>query len=358
MKNCPRYWIGLLWVVCLVGCATPPDFGEPFPVTGDGQTVELSEADSVELPATLGKELLEPPTEPYHLGPGDRLEIQVAGDAGSMANTFVCPDGKLYYHLLPGQFVWGKTLKETQAILEKGLSEYLQSPRVSIILRDVQSRRVWILGRVYRSGVYPLVRPMQLLEAVARAGGLMVSAQTASTEELADLKHSFIVRDGRMLPVDFHALLREGDMSQNIFLRPDDFVYLPSSLSREVYVLGKVRKPTNVPYMNEVSLVAAITKAAGPVDGANTRQVAIIRGALSKPRVAVVNYDEIVSGRRPDIALKARDIVFVPDRSYSSLVDYGKLIVDTFVRTVAANEGSRAAVQTADPVGVQLQIGQ
>ncbi len=48
------------------------------------------------------------------------------------------------------------------------------------------------------------------------------------------------------------------DMNQNIYLRPDDFLYLPSSLSQEVYVLVKVRRPTNVPYMNEVSLVAPI----------------------------------------------------------------------------------------------------
>lgn len=358
MRLDPRHWLILLSAFNLIGCATGPRTEDLIVPTAIQEPVELSESNSVALPSTLDKELLEPPSDSYRLGPGDRLEIQVAGDAGSMANTFVCPDGKLYYHLLPGQFVWGKTLKETQEMLEQGLRKYLQSPRVSIILREVQSRRIWILGRVYRSGVYPLVRPMRLLEAVARAGGLMVSKQTASTEELADLKHSFVVRKGRMLPVDFHALLREGDMSQNIYLRPDDFIYLPSSLSQEVYVLGKVRRPTNVPYMNEVSLVAAITKAAGPADGAHTKQVAIIRGSLSKPRVAVVNYDDIVTGRRPDVALDARDIVFVPDRPHSSMVDYGKLIVDTFVRTVAANEGSRAADQTATTVGVQLQIGQ
>jgi len=243
-------------------------------------------------------------------------------------------------------------------MLEKGLSKYLQRPVVSIILRDVRSRRVWILGRVNKSGVYPLVRPMRLLEAVARAGGLMVSAQTASTEELADLQHSFIVRKGRMLPVDFQALFREGDMSQNVYLRPDDFVYLPSSLSSEIYVMGKVRKPTNVPFQNQVTLVAAIAKALGPAEGAHLKQVAVIRGSLSKPRVAVVNYNDIITGKRPDIALESRDIVYVPDRPYSSIVDYGKLIVDTFVRTVAANEGSKAAIPSADTVGVQLQIGQ
>jgi len=352
------FLIGTCCLLGLAGCATQSDSRELFEPANPKPTVELSDENVIELPGGLDKDLLKAPTEPFRLGPGDRVELQVLGDVTTLAHTFVCPDGKLYYHLLPGQFVWGKTLDETKGMLEKGLSKYLQRPVVSIILRDVRSRRVWILGRVNKSGVYPLVRPMRLLEAVARAGGLMVSAQTASTEELADLQHSFIVRKGRMLPVDFQALFREGDMSQNVYLRPDDFVYLPSSLSSEIYVMGKVRKPTNVPFQNQVTLVAAIAKALGPAEGAHLKQVAVIRGSLSKPRVAVVNYNDIITGKRPDIALESRDIVYVPDRPYSSIVDYGKLIVDTFVRTVAANEGSKAAIPSADTVGVQLQIGQ
>ena len=345
-----------------LGCnSTNKIVEKPFPMdtagARGGKAVKLSETETEELGSTIAADLLQPPTDPFRLGPGDRVEIVVLGDQSTISSTFVCPDGKLYYHLLPGQFVWGLTLAETKAVLEKKLAKYLQRPKVSIILREVKSRRIWILGRVYKSGVYPLVRPMQLLEAIARAGGLMVSAQTASTEELADLHHSFIVRKGRMLPVDFHSLLREGDMSQNIYLRPDDFIYLPSSLAQEVYVLGKVLKPTNVPFMNQVTMVGAISKALGPAEGAHTKQVAIIRGSLSKPRVAIVNYNDIVTGRRPDVLLKARDIVYVPDRPYADVQNYGKLIVDTFVRTVAANEGARAATTSAENIGVQLQIG-
>lgn len=350
------------WLL-LSGCSSTPPPGHTTAFPDDWETdlgaaaVELKDSEIRELGTAINQSLLQPPEEPFRLGPGDRVEIVVLGDPSTIANTFVCPDGKLYYHLLPGLFVWGKTLKETQAMLEKELARYLQRPKVSIMLREVKSRRIWILGRVYDSGVYPLVRPMQLIEAIARAGGLMVSGFTASTEELADLHHSFVIREGRMLPVDFHALLREGDMSQNIYLRPDDFIYLPSSLAQEVYVLGKVLKPTNVPFMNQVTLVGAISKARGPAEGAHTKQVAIIRGSLSNPRVAIVNYHDIVTGKRPNIALKARDIVYVPDRPYSDVLNYGKLIVDTFVRTVAANEGSRAGNAAAENVGVQLQIG-
>lgn len=341
------------FLVALCGCETPG----PKVLSPPSATSSAAVVDEIQLESPLDEALLKPPSEPYRLGPGDRIEIEVIGDPASMDVTFVCPDGKIYYSLLPGQFVWGKTLAETRAMLEEGLSRYLKSPRISIILRDVRSRRIWILGRVYNSGVYPLVRPMQLLEAIARAGGLMVSGFTASTEELADLKHSFIIRKGRMLPIDFHALLREGDMKQNIYLRPDDFIYLPSSLAQEVYVLGAVKKPTNVPFMNEVTLVGAVSMAWGPTDKAYTRQVAIIRGSLAKPTLRIIDYEAIVHGRAPNLALEARDIVFVPDEPFEDIKRYGRLIVDTFVRTVAANEGARAVQRSAEPVGVNIQIG-
>ena len=66
-------------------------------------------------------------------------------------------------------------------------------------------------------------------------------------QDLADLRHSFVMRQGQSLPVDFYRLLREGDTSQNIYLQPDDFVYVPSALSQQVYVLGAVRFPAPCP---------------------------------------------------------------------------------------------------------------
>src|SRR2546422_5013134 len=45
-------------------------------------------------------------------------------------------------------------------------------------------------------------------------------------------RRSFVIRDGQPLPIDLHRLLKEGDLSQNIYLRPDDFVYVPSATAR------------------------------------------------------------------------------------------------------------------------------
>ena len=59
-------------------------------------------------------------------------------------------------------------------------------------------------------------------------------------EETADLQNSFVMREGQLLKVDFYKLLRQGDLSQNIYLQPDDFVYVRSASARNVYVLGAV----------------------------------------------------------------------------------------------------------------------
>lgn len=304
----------------------------------------------------INPQWLTPPTEPFRLGPGDKIEIEVLGLADSRKTTFVCPDGKIYYDLLPGLDVWGLTLAETKALLERELAAYYQRPQVAVNLRGVESKRVWVLGRLNRCGAFPLTGPMTVIEAISQAGGLFTSRFTGSTEELADLNHSFLIRNGEMLPVDFQRLLREGDTSQNIYLRPDDFLYLPSSLSKEVYVLGAVNRPSPLGFVDHMGLTAAIAKALGTQPSAYLSHVAIVRGSLSEPRIAIVDFKAIMTGKQPDVRLEPRDIVYVPYTPYRTLEKYAKMITDTFVRTVAANEGGHAASSSFQGIGVSNPI--
>ncbi|MFO1460150.1 MAG: SLBB domain-containing protein [Verrucomicrobiota bacterium] len=304
----------------------------------------------------LDPALLKPSDAPFRLGPGDRLDIEVLGDGSGPVSTFVGPDGKIYFDLLPGLRVWGLTLQETRQLLEERLREYIRDPKVALTLRGVESRRVWVMGRVNTPGVYPLEAPMTVIEAITRAGGLFTSRFSGTTEELADLHHSFIVRQGQYLPVNFNQLIREGDTSQNIYLEPDDFLYLPSSLSSEVFVIGAVGQPRAVGFKDQVTLISAIANARGTTRDAYLTQVAIIRGSMSTPSIALVNYRDIVQGRAPDVRLQPRDIVFVPISPYSTLEKYIKLAVNTFVRTVAANEGGRA-VDPNYSTGTSIPIG-
>src|SRR5207247_527801 len=120
-----------------------------------------------------------------------------------------------------------------------------------------------------------------------------------ATDEAADLDRSFIIRQGRMLPVDFEKLLRTGDMTQNIYLQPDDFVYLPSGRVGNVHVLGAVGTPRAVDYTHQLTLVQSVAQAGGTLRDAYPSHVAIVRGSLNQPKVAVVDFDAIIRGQSP-----------------------------------------------------------
>jgi len=363
----------------LAGCAshgsksasfsTVPTAGSDsnFPPLGNPGAPVVTNVSGEVVKNPLTPEMLQPTSIPFTLGPGDSIEIEIIGNANSRVVTPVGLDGKIYYNLLPGVDVWGLTLEQTRALLEKELAKYVTQPQVGLTLRVVGSKHVWVLGRLNRPGIYPLTGSMTLLESLAQAGGTAHSASQVTSQELADLRHSFVVRQGQFLPVDFYRLLKGGDMSQNIYMQPDDFVYVPSSLVNEVYVLGAVRFPRAVAYQEPMSLISAIAGADGPeqlqwiaandsgpfMKDAYLSHVAIIRGSLAEPQIAVVDCKAIMKGKAPDVRLEPGDIIFVPNSPYTTIKRYVNLIVNTFVTTIAANEGIHAGGQNA---GVNVAV--
>lgn len=315
------------------------------------------------VPNPLDPALLIAPTNFFTLGPGDKLDVEMADETNSLTTTVVGPDGKIYFNLLPGLDVWGLTLGQTRQMLEHELGKYVRGqPQVSVTLRDVQSKRVWLLGRFQQPGVYNLTGPTTVLEAVAAAGGSQsfagqrqISSGGPLGEDLADLRRSFIVRNGKMLPVDFYALVDKGDLSQNIYLQPDDFIYFTPAYAKEVYVLGAVTQPQPVQYVQGMTLMQAIAGAYGTVRDAYLAHVTIVRGSLAAPHVAIVNYYDIVKGKVPDVELEPNDIVYIPLTPYRYLRKYLDVALDTFVTSVAINAGTQAT--TPGVSGVTIPIG-
>jgi polysaccharide export outer membrane protein len=334
----------LLSTACRV--LNPPDSFDPLnpdPIVRAGTAF-----DPLDINNQLDPELLNPPKDPYILGVGDVVEIEIAGIPGTRNSTFILPDGKLYYDLAGGVYADGLTIKQLAERLTEALSRDYSSPSVNVSLREVNSRRYWVLGRVFKPGLYPLQQPTTLLEAISDAGGLFTSRFSGSTEELADLGNSFVLRNKEVLPVDFQALLRGGDMSQNIYLYPDDYIYLPSSLSQNVYVLGAVRQPQAIGYKDRLTLVGAISAAKGPGPLAHLDQVVIVRDGLSEPRVAVVDLKAILTGRARNVELRPFDIVWVPDRPFEKIKEYFWVILNTATQTIAVREGARAVDADSD----------
>lgn len=376
LNSMKTVFIACLSALFLAGCATrnsnPVTFSPVPGTTSDANAAPSGQPAMTNLSGEVVKtpltpEMLRPASIPFTLGPGDSLEIEIIGNPNSRAIAPVGLDGKIYYNLLPGLDVWGLTLDQTRALLEKELSKYVSQPQVGLTLRTVGSKYVWVLGRLNHPGIFPLTGSMSLLESLALAGGTARSPSQVTSQELADLRHSFVVRQGQFLPVDFQRLLKMGDMSQNIYLQPDDFVYVPSSLVNEVYVLGAVRNPRAVAYQEPMSLISAIAGSDGPeqlewitptdngpfMKDAYLSHVAIIRGSLAEPQIAIVDCKAIMKGRAPDVRLEPGDIIYVPNSPYTTIKRYVNLIVNTFVTTVAANEGIRAGGQN---VGVNVAV--
>ncbi|MBN2508218.1 MAG: SLBB domain-containing protein [Verrucomicrobia bacterium] len=285
---------------------------------------------------------LKPPPDFFTLGPGDTIEIEVLGEANSAVTALVGPDGRIYYSLLPGLFVWGRTLGQARDLLEQELGKFLRvKPAVAVTLRSVASKRIWVLGSVQAPGVYSLATPMTLLEVLAAAGG--TAAAPGAKSGLPDLLNSFLLREGRLVKVDFHRLLSQGDLSQNLYVQPDDFLYLRSATVRNIYVLGAVGAPTIVPYADGTTLVSAIAGAGGTLPYARGSHVAIVRGSIAHPRIAFVNYRAITRGDQADVRLEPGDIVYVSFVFYQHAAVFAEQVVNQFARSIAANEGQRAA---------------
>jgi protein involved in polysaccharide export with SLBB domain len=313
--------------------------------------------ESTKPPEPINPAWMQPPVQDTVLGAGDRLEIEILGEADSKDKVLVSPDGKIYYNLLPGIDVQGRTVESVRKEMEQKLTQFYRHPQLSVTMADISSQRVWVLGRVNSPGNYPLNRPMRVLDAIAQGGGLFTSRMNGTNEELADLEHSFLIRKGKMLPIDFKRLLQDGDMRYNIYLQPGDYIYLPSSLSNEIYVLGGVAGPRPVPYTSDLNIVSAIGHASGLTSDAEPSHVTIVRGSLQEPKIATVNLDHILRGKSKNLRLQPGDIVYVPTTGMFNAGNYLNLVLTSFARSVGATAGTSAVSNVGVTPTVSVGIG-
>lgn len=293
---------------------------------------------------------LKPSIAPYRLGPGDIVEIEVAQVSGTLDQTFIMPDGMVYYNLAGGVKAEGLTQSELSTALAVALSRDYVTPQVNVSLVEVKSRRYWMLGRLFKPGIYPLRQPTTLLEAISMAGGLFTSRFSGTTEELADLGNSIVLRDGKVLPVDFKALLHDGDASHNIYLKHNDYIYLPSAQSARVLVIGSVVAPQSIGFKDRLTLIQALAQCRGPAPNAYKSKVVIVRGTMIKPRTAVIDVGDILKGKDTDIELKPGDIVWVPNSPYTFPGEVIDLIMQDAVSTIAVTEGASVVGSDQKPI--------
>jgi hypothetical protein len=102
-------------------------------------------------------------------------------------------------------------------------------------------------------------------------------------------------------------------------------------------------------YSANTTMISAIARANGGLPSAHLDRCIVVRGSLNRPRVAVVDVNNILSGTETNFLLKPGDIVWVPDRPWQFLERYLYAVIDSAARTIAVNEGARTVDEDARP---------
>lgn len=281
------------------------------------------------------------------LGPGDVLNLALLDAPDSARQGVVIgPDGRLSFLQAEDIMAAGLTIDELRAKMNEALGKFYRNPATIVTPAAYNSKKYFVLGAVVNKGVFPLDRPTTVIEAIARAGGLETGLFERNTVELADLTHSFLVRKGQRVPVDFERLFQRGDLSQNVSLEPDDYLYFASANANEIYVLGEVLNPGVLSFAPKATVISAITSRGGFSERAFKSRVLVVRGSLSQPETFVVNTSDILAARAPDFKLQQKDIVYVSLNPWTTAAD----VLDTAARAFVQGFLVQATTTEVGPI--------
>ena len=157
----------------------------------------------------------------YVIGADDNLHISVWKEP-DLTNTLpVRPDGKISMPLLNDVQAAGLTPMQLAGSLTEKLKKYLADPRVTVVVTQMNSQRVYILGEVLHSGAIPLLPNMTVLQALATAG----FTQFANTKGIYVLR----TENGKQqkMPFNYKQAMKGDALAQNISLKPGDTIVVP-----------------------------------------------------------------------------------------------------------------------------------
>lgn len=158
----------------------------------------------------------------YLLQPGDVIMISVWKEPELQAEVLVRPDGGLSFPLAGDVVAAGKSVQQLASLIDERLRSYIPKPVVTVALKQMGGNRIYVLGKVNRPGEFPFVRPIDVMQALALAGG---------ATSYADLNDIQILRRGNDKQVSIR--FRYGDvergreLGQNILLQSGDTIVVP-----------------------------------------------------------------------------------------------------------------------------------
>jgi len=198
----------------------------PISVQAQGQTRKGTRSEETRM-LTAGNDAPQP-TKPatvdpnYSIAPEDVLIIDVWKEPEISRTVPVRRDGKISLPLLNDLQAAGLTPTQLGSEITEKLRANIIHPQVTVIVAQMSSLRIYILGQVTRGGAYPLVPDMTVMQALSIAGGFT---------PFANLKKIYVMRaengTDKIFPVNYREVIRGRQMEQNIRLKPGDTIVVP-----------------------------------------------------------------------------------------------------------------------------------
>ncbi len=158
----------------------------------------------------------------YHLQPGDVITVSVWKETDLQTDVLVRPDGGFSFPLAGEVEAVGKTVDEIRTVLVDRLKRYIPTPVVTVAVKQINGNRIYVVGRVNHAGDFPLSSPLDVMQAIALAGG---TTPFAAINDIVILRR----QNGQQQVLHFHYadVARGRELSQNVLLQTGDTVVVP-----------------------------------------------------------------------------------------------------------------------------------
>jgi len=241
----------------------------------------------------------------YVIGEGDGLEIAVWGVKDLSFPVKVRPDGKITVPGLGDVMASGQTPTELQASLSKKLKELVKNPIVTVTVKEITNSKVYIFGGGVKSGVFDLFRRTTLLQLLCSFGEV----------KTADLRKSYVLRNGKKVRENFYRLFVEGKTEDDFLIESGDSLFIPLLNEKNVYVLGAVISPKAIEYREGMTVMEAILEAGSFTKFASQNDTAIKRKEGDTEQMIPVKAKEIIKegNMTQNVKLKPGDYVIVKE---------------------------------------------
>ena len=264
----------------------------------------------------------------YIVGREDVLEISVWGSTDLTKTVVVDDDGTINYGFLGPIEASGHKIEELKFVITAKLAAgYVKDPKVDVVVKEYNSKKILVFGEVEKPGLYRLKAETPLLELLFLVGGVKPKAkkmtvirpnnQNAEVVPVgmqgSDGRAEKSEEDHSVRDVDLMALLSKGDLSQNVTIMPGDTIYVSSGTGEKFYVLGQVKNPGPIEWAGKITVLEAIKRAEGPTETAALNRIVVRKiqnGHTQELKVNVV--DSMRGKKKDDILIEPETIVIVP----------------------------------------------